>query len=137
MRQKTLTIEIAAPVGRVIEFLSRPESMPKWAFHYCRGLVREGKTTKLLLSSGDQVYFKARVQQDVGVVDLCSGPTLETNDVLPMRVLALGEDRSLVAATMIFPAAFPEEDFSMLVGFLREELDRLAELVPESDAQSV
>ena len=55
----------------------------------------------------------------------------------PLRVHALGPQRSLVVATMIMPPELPQATFDGLVVCLDEELDRLAEVVVGEHAQPV
>ena len=100
MRYETISVETAASAARVVELLARPETLPEWAFHYCRAVASEGEHTIIEMNDGQRNYYAPRADLATGVVDLYSGPTPEPTDYLPMRVLPLGDDRSLAAAAV-------------------------------------
>ena len=137
MRHVTLSRETGAPAMHVVDFLTRPETLPLWAFHYCRSVASDGQGHIIETTQGDKLRYAPRAFPESGVVDLLSGADEKSMQALPLRVHALGPQRSLVVATMIMPPELPQATFDGLVACLDEELDRLAEVVVGEHAQPV
>jgi hypothetical protein len=125
MKHHTVSIRIDRPAPALLAYLGRPETLPEWAFHYCTAVRAEGDGHIAETCQGERRYAP-QVDPATGVVDLRSWTGDGPAEVLPMRVHAIGDDASIVTATLLLPAEVPDEQFAQLCGFLQEELDRLA-----------
>jgi hypothetical protein len=76
--------------------------------------------------SGD-VYFGITSDRDTGVLDWWSGPTMETAERWPTRVVGLGDERSLYVVIAVFHGALPPNVDQMFA----DELGALKRLVEE------
>ena len=94
MRHVTLSRETGAPAMHVVDFLTRPETLPLWAFHYCRSVASDGQGHIIETTQGDKLRYAPRAFPESGVVDLLSGADEKSMQALPLRVHALGPQRS-------------------------------------------
>jgi hypothetical protein len=120
---------IDAPPEAVFDYVQDLGNLPSWCFHFCKGirLVAEGAIVR---SPMGEVYFGTTGDRDLGVIDWWCGPTMETAERWPTRVIGLPDGRSLYHVTAIFNGPVPptiEQHFA-------EELDALKRLVEEHAA---
>ena len=129
MRHATLSIETDASQARVVDFLAEPENLPLWAIHFVKSFALVDGRYVVETPQGERHHYWTSADADRGIADQLS--TNENGDPmsLPMRVLPLGEKRSLVVTTLVLPDAVPQEQFERMVGSMKEELDELARLV--------
>jgi len=73
MRHVTLSRETGAPAMHVVDFLTRPETLPLWAFHYCSSVASDGQGHVIETTQGDNLRYAPRAFPESGVVDLLSG----------------------------------------------------------------
>ena len=125
---RTFHVIIDAPVESVFDFVADLRNLPRWSIHFCKGirLIPDGA---LVSSPSGEVFFGITANRDSGVLDWWSGPTRETAERWPTRVLGLPDGRSLYTVTAILGAAVPpniDELFADELGALK----RLVEAAP-------
>ena len=121
-------ILIGRPVEAVFDFVADLRNMPRWSIHFCKGirLIPDGA---IVSSPSGEVYFGITANRDSGVLDWWSGPTRETAERWPTRVVGLPGGRSLYTVTAILGAGLPpniDELFADELGALK----RLVEAAP-------
>ena len=125
---RTFHVIVDAPVESVLDFVADLRNMPRWSIHFCKGirLIPDGA---IVSSPLGEVYFGVTANRDSGVLDWWSGPTRETAERWPTRVVGLPDGRSLYTVTAIFGAEVPpnvDELFADELGALK----RLVEAAP-------
>ena len=125
---RTFHVIVDAPVDSVVDFVADLRNMPRWSIHFCKGirLIPDGA---LVSSPSGEVYFGITANRDSGVLDWWSGPTRETAERWPTRVVGLPDGRSLYTVTAILGAGVPpniDELFADELGALK----RLVEAAP-------
>jgi len=113
----------------VFDFVVKLGNLPRWAFHFCRSirLVPDGA---IVTSPSGDVYFGMTGDRDLGVVDWWSGPTMESAERWPTRVVPLPDGRSLYHVTAIFGAVVPPD----MDAIFADELGALKRLVEAEQA---
>jgi Polyketide cyclase / dehydrase and lipid transport len=125
---RTFHVIVDAPVESVFDFVADLRNLPRWSIHFCKGirLIPDGA---LVSSPSGEVYFGITSNRDSGVLDWWSGPTRETAERWPTRVVGLPDGRSLYTVTAILGAGVPpniDELFADELGALK----RLVEAAP-------
>src|SRR5205823_6137760 len=95
-------------------------------YHFCKG-VRIIDDGAIVETSRGQVYFGITSERDVGVLDWWCGPSMETAERWPTRVIALPDGTSLYEVTAIFGPAGPPPGIDQHFGDELGALKRLAE----------
>ena len=129
MSIRSFHVIIDAPPEAVFDFLRDLRNFPLWAVHFCKGirLIPDGA---IVQSPSGEVYFGMTGERDLGVLDWWCGPTMETAERWPTRVVALPDGRSVYQFTAIFPGPVaPNVD-----QLFAEELAALKRLVEEQTA---
>lgn len=112
---------IDAPVEAVYDFVADLRTMPQWAYHFCKAVRLVDNGAIITTPRGEQ-YFGITGDRDLGVLDWWAGPTMETAERWPTRLVALPGERSLYNVTAIFGAPVPpgiDEHFADELGALR------------------
>jgi hypothetical protein len=117
---------VDAPAEAVFDFVQDVTNLPLWAVHFCTG-VRVVDDGALVQSPSGELYFGTTGDRDAGVVDWWCGPTLETAERWPTRVVGLPDGRSLYVVTAIFGERVPPDVDRLFA----EELEMLKRLVEE------
>src|SRR6266496_3832711 len=91
---RSFHIVIDAPPEAVFDFVNDLSTLPRWAFHFCKGirLVDDGA---MVTTRSGEMYFGVTGDRDTGVLDWWAGPTRETAQRWPTRVVGLAGDRTL------------------------------------------
>ena len=100
MTIRTIALTLSAPRDGVFNFLADIENLPKWAGGYYERLALERGRWWALTAEGDQVV-DVETSAGTGVIDLRSGPLPERMTLMPIRVVALSLQRTLVSVTVI------------------------------------
>jgi hypothetical protein len=117
---------VDAPAEAVFDFVQDVANLPLWAVHFCTG-VRVVDDGALVQSPSGELYFGTTGDRDAGVVDWWCGPTMETAERWPTRVVGLPDGRSLYVVTAIFGERVPPDVDRLFA----EELEMLKRLVEE------
>jgi hypothetical protein len=124
MISRTVTAVLDAPGGRVFEFLSDVENLPKWATDFARELKYDDGRAKVVNGLGE-FYFSIAADPGTGVIDMYAGPTEEAMALFPTRVVALGPARSAYTFTMFKPPEMDDELFEAQHRSLQRELENV------------
>ncbi len=126
---RTFQVIVDAPVEAVFDTVIDLHNLPRWATHFCKGIrfIADGA---IVTSPSGEVYFDITGNRDLGVLDWWCGPTMETAQRWPTRVVGLPDGRSLYGVTAIFGEVVPPNIDQVFA----DELDALRELVEEKQA---
>jgi hypothetical protein len=121
---RQLHVVVDAPAEAIFDFVSDLRNLPRWAFHFCKGvrLVSDGA---IVTAPSGEVYFGTTGDRDLGVLDWWAGPTIEKAQRWPTRVVPLDGNRTLYTVTMIFGPTVPPA----VEQHMTEELATLKRLV--------
>ena len=101
-------------------------NFPKWAVHFCKD-IRLVNGGAIVTTASGEVYFGVTGDRDFGVLDWWSGPTMETAERWPTRVVPFSGGTSLYQVTAIFKTAPPPA----VDQWFADELNALKHLVEE------
>jgi hypothetical protein len=120
---------VDAPVESVFDYVNDLSNLPRWATHFCKDirLVADGA---IVTSASGEVYFGVTGDRDLGVLDWWSGPSMESAERWPTRVIGLPDGRSLYHVTAIFGDAVPPN----IDQIFAEELGELKRLVEQEQS---
>ena len=123
-------VVVDAPADVVFDFVSDLTNVPHWSIHWCKGIRLIDGGAIVTTSSGTEVYFGMTGDRESGVLDWWAGPTKETAQRWPTRVVELADGRSLYQLTaLLAPQAPPNVD-----QWFNDELGMIKQLV---EAQAV
>jgi len=128
---RSFHVVIDAAPEVVFDFVNDLRNLPRWSIHFCKD-VRLHDDGAIVTSPSGEVYFGTTGDLDWGVIDWWCGPTMETAERWPTRVIGLPGGRSLYQVTAIFPGDAPphvEQLFSDELGMLRQLIES-EQLVP-------
>ena len=103
---RSFHVIIDAPPEAVFDFVQDLRNLPSWSIHFCKG-VRLTEDGAIVHSPSGDVYFGVTGDRDLGVLDWWCGPTMETAERWPTRVVALPDGRSTYQVTAIFTGPTP------------------------------
>lgn len=131
---RSFHVTVDAAPEAVFDFVNDLGNMPSWAIHFCKGirLVDDGA---IVQSPSGEVYFGVTGDRDLGVLDWWCGPTMESAERWPTRVVGLPDGRSLYQVTAIFPGALPptvDQLFADELGALKRVVEEQAALAWET-----
>ena len=119
---------IDAPVEAVYDFVADLRTMPQWAYRFCKGVRIVDNGAIITTPQGEQ-YFGITGDREIGVLDWWAGPTMETAERWPTRLIPLPNGRSLYNVTAIFGATLPlnlDEHFADELGALKRLVETAA-----------
>jgi hypothetical protein len=126
---RSFHVVIDAPPEAVFDFVSDLHNMPSWSIHFCKGIRVIPGDGAMVQSPAGEVYFGITSERDFGVLDWWSGPTMESAQRWPTRVVALPDGRSLYQVTAILSKA--EAQMLNLEQIFADELGMLKRRVEE------
>src|SRR5690349_19433139 len=91
---------VDAPAEALFDFIMDLANMPRWSIHFCKDirLIPDGA---IVTSAAGELYFGVTGDRDLGVLDWWCGPTMETAQRWPTRIVGLPDDRCLYNVTAI------------------------------------
>jgi uncharacterized glyoxalase superfamily protein PhnB len=111
MKNRTITVTVAADRDVVFAFLSRLENLPTWAPAVCSDLRRESGLWRAATMAGEMV-FESVSDVRSGVVDLLVGSKPDEMALLPIRIVTRPHG-SAVTCTLFQPADWADELYEM------------------------
>ncbi len=111
MKNRTVSITVAAPRDDVFQFLRKVENLPQWATEFCTAVEKRNGYWFAHTSQGE-VRFEIAADADTGVLDMWVGPAPDQMSLFPVRVLSLGEE-TFVSFTFFQPPEMPDELYEM------------------------
>ena len=122
---------VDAPAEAVFDVVTDLRNLPLWSTHFCKG-IRLVDNGAIVTSPQGDVYFGVTGDRDLGVMDWWSGPTMESAERWPTRVVGLPDGRSIYTVTAFCgPVVSPGMD-----EMFADELSALGKLVEERQAVS-
>ena len=117
---------VDAPAEALFDFIMDLANMPRWSIHFCKDirLVPDGA---IVTSPSGELYFGVTGDRELGVLDWWCGPTMETAQRWPTRIVGLPDDRCLYNVTAIFGDTVPPNVDQLFA----DELGTLRDLVEE------
>lgn len=106
MNIRTLAVTLSAPRDTVFNFLADIENLPRWAGGFCERIYLERGRWRALTSQGE-LDCELEAMANAGIIDLRFGDSPLRLAVLPIRVLALGANTTLVTVAFIEPPEWP------------------------------
>jgi hypothetical protein len=128
MHSATVTTVVEAPAGRVFDFLSRIENLPRWATEFARVLRQDDGVTTVVNGLGE---FEVSIVADAGtgVIDMYAGPHGTEPARFPTRVVPLPGDRTAYTFTMFQNPGMSDELFAAQHASLQRELENVRRLL--------
>jgi hypothetical protein len=127
MRSDTKSVTIQAPPAKVVEFLTNPRNLPRWAVGFAKAIENEGGRWFVTTGSG-KVGIRIDADPRSGVVDFVMTPAAGVEALAGSRVLPNGPGAEYVF-TQFQPAGMPDEVFEKNVAALAHELTVLRALL--------
>jgi hypothetical protein len=120
MRSRTVTTVIPAPKREVFAYMSEIKNLPEWATEFARELRRDADGYTVVNNLGE-FRFEIRADEQTGVIDMLSGPTVEQMAVFPTRVVELADECTAYSFTMFQGPGMPDELFEGQYESLKRE----------------
>jgi uncharacterized membrane protein len=118
---RSFHVVVDAPPETVFDVVGDLRNMPRWAIHFCKGIRLTDDGATVTTPSGE-VYFGITGDRDLGILDWWSGPTMQTAERWPTRVVGLPDGRSLYTVTALLRANVPpsiDQSFADELGALK------------------
>ena len=115
----------AAPES-VYDFVTDVSNMPRWAFHFCKG-IRLVEGGGIVTTPSGEMFFGITGDRDAGVIDWWAGPSREVAERWPTRVVTLPDGRSLYQVTAILRQPLPpsiDEHFADELGMIKRFVEQ-------------
>jgi hypothetical protein len=127
MKADTKTISICAQRERVVDFLSDPTTLPRWAVGFAKSVRRDGGRWIVTTGSGD-VDIRIVAEPKLGVVDFFISPAPGVEGLATSRVVPAGDGVEYVFTQFQAPG-MPDDVFAKNVRALARELTVLKALL--------
>jgi hypothetical protein len=125
---RSFHVVVDAPAEVVFDYVNDLHNLPRWSIHFCRGVRVIPGDGAIVDSPSGQVYFGTTGDRDSGVLDWWTGPTMETSQRWPTRVIGLPDGRTLYEVTAIVGS---DSQIAHLETLLTDELEMLKRCVEE------
>ena len=90
----------------VFDVVSDLRNLPRWSIHFCK-TVRLIDDGAIVTTPQGELYFGVTGDRDLGLIDLWCGPTMETAERWPTRVIPLPDGTSLYNMTALLGTDVP------------------------------
>ena len=110
MRHHTVTATFSAPADEVFAYLADLDNLPEWATEFARELKYVDGRHKVVNGLGE-FFFELRTDHSSGVIDMLAGPSEDTLQLFPTRVVPLAGGGSAFTFTMFQAPGQPDEQF--------------------------
>lgn len=124
---RTLSVSIDCPPGKVYEFISDPENLPKWAGGLCKS-VRKSNGDWIAETPQGPMKFRFVKRNELGVLDHYVNPAPGVEVYVPMRVLANGSG-SEVIFTLFRSPDMSDEKYAEDVKLVERDLRSLKNIL--------
>lgn len=127
MRADTRTISIHASPEKIVEFLAKPENLPRWAVGFAKAVRREPERWFVVTGAGEMVV---RIEADArfGVIDFLMQPAPGVELAARSRVVPNGDGAEYIFTQFQAPG-MPDDAFEQSVKALQHELTVLRALL--------
>lgn len=127
MTSQTLSVTIECPPGKVYEFVSNPENLPKWAAGLCQ-FVRKSNGDWIVETSRGPMKIRFAEKNGLGVLDHYVSPAPGVEVYVPMRVLPNGSG-SEVIFTLFRQLEMSDEQYAEDAGLVERDLGTLKKIL--------
>ena len=110
MRHHTVTATFSAPADEVFAYLADLDNLTEWATEFARELKHVDGRHKVVNGLGE-FFFELRTDHSSGVIDMLAGPSEDTLQLFPTRVVPLAGGGSAFTFTMFQAPGQPDEQF--------------------------
>jgi hypothetical protein len=123
LKSRTLSVAINCDPGRLYEFVSKPENLPKWAKMFCRS-IKKSKDGWVVETPQGPVKVRFTRKNDFGILDHYVKPAPGVEVFVPMRVVPNGSG-SEVLLTLFQPAGMSDEKHAEDIRWVEQDLKTL------------
>ena len=123
LKSRTLSVAINCDPGRVYEFVSKPENLPKWAKMFCRS-INKSKGGWVVETPQGPVNVRFSKKNDCGILDHYVSPAPGVEVFVPMRVVPNGSG-SEVIFTLFQLAGMSDEKYAEDTRWVKQDLKTL------------
>lgn len=109
MKNRTITVTLAADRDAVFAYLADLENLPRWAPAFCRELWRDDKLWRAQTPAGED-YIALVAHEQTGVIDLLVGQRPDEMTLFPLRVVRQPH-HTVVVCTAFQAADWADEVF--------------------------
>lgn len=127
MKADTKTISIHSTPERVVDFLSDPTNLPRWAVGFAKSVRRNGDRWIVTTGSGE-MGIRIVTERRAGVVDFFISPAAGVEGLAASRVVPAGDGVEYVFTQFQAPD-MPDDSFAKNVHALAHELTVLKALL--------
>lgn len=100
MKNRTVTITVAASYSEVFSFLANPETLPLWAFSFSKSVRKEADGWKVETAQGGELAFAIDADRSSGCIEMLAGPAPELMESFPIRVYKADNGETAVSFTL-------------------------------------
>lgn len=127
---RTYHIVVDAPAEAVFDYIMDLGNLSRWSIHWCKDvrLVPDGA---IVTTANGDLYFGITGDRDSGILDWWAGPTMETAQRWPTRVVGLPDGQTLYLVTALLADTAPpniDQWFNDELAMLKQQVEAL--LVP-------
>ena len=126
MRSDTQAISIEAAPSKVLQLVSNPENLPRWAVGFARSIRREGGRW-LVSTGGGEIPLRVLFDARSGTVDFWMVPAPGVEALAASRVIPRGAAAEYTFTQFQLPG-MPDDAFEKSVKALQHELQVLKAL---------
>jgi len=123
LKSRTLSVAINCDPGRVYEFVSKPENLPKWAKMFCRS-IKKSNGGWIVETPQGPVKVRFTRKNEFGILDHYVNPAPGVEVFVPMRVVPNGSG-SEVIFTLFQLAGMSDEKCAEDIGWVEQDLRTL------------
>ena len=136
MKNRTVTITVAASYDEVFRFLANPENLPTWALSFCKSIRKESESWIVATPQGARLAFAIDADRSSGCIEMLAGPTLDTLESFPVRVYKADSGETVASFTM-FKSSRPGFSDAMFEMHFRALVKEVGSLVARFDGGEV
>ena len=104
---RTLSVNIACPPGKVLEFVANPENLPQWAGGLCQSVTLTEAGWEIQTAQG-AMKIRFAEKNSFGVLDHYVTPAQGGEIYVPMRVLPNDGDSTVIFTLFQLPGMSDE-----------------------------
>jgi hypothetical protein len=127
MKADTKTVSIHAKPEKVVDFLSDPTNLPRWAVGFAKS-VRRDRDRWIVTTGGGEVSMRIVTEPQAGVIDFFISPAPGIEGLAASRVVPAGDGVEYVFTQFQTPG-MPDDVFAKNVQALSRELTVLKALL--------
>lgn len=100
MKNRTVTITVAASYDDVFSFLANPRTLPEWAHTFSKSISQKNGAWEVVTPQGVSLAFAIEADRASGCIEMLAGPTPEQMESFPIRVYKADNGQTVASFTM-------------------------------------